>query len=320
MSAPVSLRRDWPEVDHFRDDVLAGLSGKAKSIPPRYFYDARGAAYFEAICDLPEYYPTRCERAILQDNATAIAAAIGPGADLVEFGAGNLAKARIVLAALDDPVSFTAVDISTGQLRAATDALGRDHPGLTVIAVGADFLHGFALPRAARTGRRRVAMFLGSSIGNLTPDEAEVFLRDLGAVVGQGGGVMVGVDLVKDTQVLHAAYNDAAGVTASFNLNLLDRINRELGGDFNRADFEHRAFYDPHLQRIEMHLVSSRAQAATVAGQVFSFSAGETIHTENSYKYTIDGFRDLARRSGLRPVEFWTDAGGYFSVHYFESA
>ena len=319
MTTPLQRPRALADLDHFRDDVLAGLAATPKSIPPRYFYDGRGAELFEAICELPEYYPTRIERDILTAHALDIARAIGPGAQLMELGGGNLAKARIILSSLVEPASFVAIDISAGQLRASTRALLRDFPRLEIVGVATDFMRDFDPPRAARPHRRRVAMFLGSSIGNLLPDEAIAFMRRVGRIIGPAGAFLVGVDLDKDTSVLNAAYNDAAGVTAMFNLNLLDRINRELGGDFERQAFQHRAFHDRARGRVEMHLVSRRAQIATVAGRVFKFDAGETIHTENSYKYTIDGFRRLARRAGLLTKHVWTDAAGWFSVHHLEN-
>jgi dimethylhistidine N-methyltransferase len=299
----------------FRADVLDGMSRPRKAIPPRWFYDDRGAELFKAIGETPEYYPTRTERAILRVNARVIAGMLGRDVMLVELGGGDLSKARLILSMLVEPAGFVGVDLSAEQLRGATRLLARDYPGLAVSAIAADFTRPFGLPPAVRSARACVAMFLGSSIGNFTPSEALDLLQRIGGMIGRGGAFLIGVDLDKDPAILNAAYNDAAGVTAAFNLNLLDRVNRELAGDFERAEFAHRAFYDTEHKRIEMHLVSRRAQNVRVAGREFRFAAGETIHTENSYKYTTDGFADLARAAGYVPDRVWLDPKRLFSVH-----
>jgi dimethylhistidine N-methyltransferase len=298
----------------FMTDVVEGLTAERKSLKAKYFYDAAGSVLFEAITELPEYYPTRAELAILQSHAAAIVQHIPTWAALVEFGSGSSTKTRTLLRAATKLAAYVPVDISAAFLAEETKRLKQEFPALAILPVAADFTHEFELPRPTRK-RPRAGYFSGSTIGNFEPAEAEAFLRHAGRILGPGSAMIVGVDLAKDPAVLHAAYNDAAGVTARFNLNLLARINRELGADFELDGFSHRAFYDEEKQRIEMHLVSERRQVARVGGTAISFAAGETIHTENSYKYSRDGFRALARRAGWQPVECWTDARDYFSVH-----
>ncbi|WP_454727577.1 MULTISPECIES: L-histidine N(alpha)-methyltransferase [Cupriavidus] len=305
----------------FARDVLAGLAGTPRSIPPKYFYDAAGSTLFDRICELPEYYPTRTELAILAGHAREIAAHIGPRADLIEFGAGSLTKVRRLLDAFapaDLPRRFLPLDISGAHLHEAARRLRADYPALAVQPVVADYMAPFALPDApgASGARARpVGFFPGSTIGNFSPAEALRFLR-LAARLLAGGGLLVGVDLVKAPATLHAAYNDSQGVTAAFNLNLLSRINRETGADFDLGGFAHYAFYEPVRRRIEMHLVSRRAQTVTVAGRPHRFAEGDTIHTENSHKFTIEGFRALAAEAGFRPGTVWTDERRLFSVHW----
>ena len=275
-----------PDGDDFLADVLAGLAGDPKSISCKYFYDERGSDLFQRICELPEYYLTRTETALLGDLATEAAGLIGPGCHLIEYGTGSSEKMRIVLDTLEHPATFVAVDISREHLLQATEALAKDRPDLDVHAVCADFTGPFEVPDAvAGAAGRRVVFFPGSSLGNFAPNEATTFLAGAAHVAGPGGGLLIGVDLKKDQTILDAAYNDAAGVTAAFNLNLLVRINRELGGTFDVDTFRHHAFYNAEAGRIEMHLVSAKDQTAVVSGQSFVFREGETIHTENSYKY-----------------------------------
>jgi dimethylhistidine N-methyltransferase len=309
-----SARHEAAASDSFADHVINGLGESPKWMSAKYFYDAAGSALFEEITRLPEYYPTRTELKILEQNAAAISAYIPLAAALVEFGAGSSKKARIMLRAAPQIAAYVPVDISGEFLAQEAAALKRDMPNLAVLPVVADFTRDFDLPAQIRA-RPRVGFFPGSTIGNFEPQDAAEFLRQAGRILGNGATMIVGVDLIKDEAVLNAAYDDAAGVTAKFNLNVLTRMNRELGGNFDLASFQHRAFYNAADRRIEMHLESLKAQTVTVAGRTFDFRKGETIHTESSYKYTVDSFRALAESSGWRPTAVWTDADNYFSIH-----
>lgn len=307
--------------DRFGRDLLAGLAQVPRSISPKYFYDVAGSALFDRICELPSYYPTRTELRILAECAPDIVAHMGPRADLVEFGAGSLRKVRLLLDVFDAasaPRRYVPVDISGAHLEAAAQCLRAEYPQLVVQPVVADYTQSLVLPDPQGDMGRRVGFFPGSTIGNFQPTEALAFLA-LAARLLQGGGLLVGVDLVKDPATLHAAYNDAEGVTAAFNLNLLRRANRELGANFDLEAFTHHAFYHPHLQRIEMHLVSRCAQTVVAAGEAFEFAEGETIHTENSHKFTVDGFRALATRAGFCPGPVWLDPDRLFSVHWLQA-
>ena len=297
----------------FGRDVIDDLSQHPKRLSPKYFYDAAGSELFEQITLLPEYYPTRSELSILLDRRSAISAIVPDGAALVEFGAGATTKVRLLLneCAFD---AYVPVDISGDFLKAQAEALRKDFPGLAVYPVAADFTAPFTLPDAVGA-MPKVGFFPGSTLGNFEPHEACGFLRSARDILGQGAQMVIGVDLEKDERVLYEAYNDKAGVTARFNLNVLHRINRELGGNFDLSAFRHRAIYNRERHRIEMHLISRRAQTARVLGRSFSFRAGETIHTENSYKYSLERFIALARGSGWTPRESWTDSAGMFSVH-----
>ena len=295
-------------------DALAGLSGRPKRLSAKYFYDAAGSALFEEITRLPEYYPTRTELGILSDRGAEIAAHVRGGAALVEFGSGSAVKIRSLLRHLPDLAAYVPVDVSGDFLRSEAQALAVDHPGLTVAPVEADFTKAFALPPVAR-GVPRAGFFPGSTIGNFERHQAQAFLRHAGRILGPGSVFIVGVDLDKDPARLEVAYDDAAGVTARFNLNLLARMNRELGADFDLGGFRHRAFYNAAQHRIEMHLVSLVAQKVRIGGDTIAFEAGETIHTENSCKYTIDSFARLAGSAGWRVEQVWTDAEHLFSVH-----
>jgi dimethylhistidine N-methyltransferase len=298
----------------FAADVMAGLRATPKRIPSKYFYDTAGSLLFEEITQLPEYYPTRVEREILAENAEAIAELLPAGRALVEFGNGSSAKTRIVLRAARELSAYVPVDIAAEFLEEQAEALRLEFPSLNVLPVAADFTRAFELPDSLRT-MPRVGFFPGSTIGNFDPPDAAEFLHRAGLSLGTDAVMVVGVDLVKNEAVLHAAYNDAAGVTARFNLNLLARINRELGGNFDLGSFEHRAFFERRHSRIEMHLVSRAAQRVSVDGCSFDLAEGETIHTENSYKYTVEAFRELARGAGWRPIKVWTDSDGWFSIH-----
>ena len=309
-----------PDSSSFLQDVIEGLSRPRKELSPKYFYDERGSALFEAICELPEYYPTRTEMAIMREHVGEMADRLGPGCLLIEYGSGSGRKTRVLIAALS-PVAYMPIDIAREQLARSASELAHDFPELRVLAVCADYSRPLALPADARTAaRRRVVYFPGSTIGNFTLSEAREFLREARVTVGTGGAMLVGVDLKKDEALLNAAYNDAQGVTAAFNLNLLTRINRELGADFDLTAFHHRAFYHAAMSRIEMHLVSGKQQTVTVAGHRFEFSAGETIHTENSCKYSVDEFQALAHSAGFVAEQCWTDPAGLFAVHYLAAA
>ena len=298
----------------FAIDVIEGLTAFPKRLPPKYFYDEIGSELFERITALPEYYPTRTELAILEQNAGAITALFDADTALIEFGSGSSRKVRILLGASPALTAYVPVDISPEMLNGEAAALRRDLPNVSVLPLAADFTRPFKLPSAAAE-RKRAGFFPGSTIGNFEPYEAGTFLRHAGHILGPGALLIVGVDVVKAPEVLHAAYNDAAGVTAAFNLNLLGRINRELGGDFDLDAFEHHAFYNRERHRIEMHLASAKRQRVRVCGQVIDFRAGETILTENSYKYSVESFGALARGTGWTPLSVWMDPNGFFSVH-----
>ena len=299
--------------------LRSALAHRPRSISPKYFYDVAGSRLFDRICELPEYYPTRTELAILTERAGEIAAQIGRHAEIVEFGAGSLTKVRLLLGALQAPRRYLPIDISGEHLAGATARLAADWPTLAVQPIVADYTRPFALPPKAEGAGMRVGFFPGSTLGNFNHDEALAFLQ-LAARLLRGGGLLLGVDLVKSPALLHAAYNDAQGVTAEFNLNLLRRANAELGCDFDLAGFEHAAFYNAPLQRIEMHLVSRRSQQVQLAGEHFHFDEGEALHTENSYKFTIDGLRALALRAGFGIGPVWTDPDRLFSVHWLPAA
>jgi dimethylhistidine N-methyltransferase len=297
----------------FAGDVIGDLSQHPKRLSPKYFYDVTGSELFEQITLLPEYYPTRTELGILRDRGRAISAIIPQGAALVEFGAGATTKVRLLLSQCAFG-AYVPVDISGDFLNAQANALRKDFPSLDVYPLAADFTAPFALPDPVRT-MPKVGFFPGSTLGNFEPHEACAFLKSARDILGEGAQMVIGVDLEKDERVLYDAYNDAAGVTARFNLNVLARINRELGGNFDTGAFIHRAIYNRDRHRIEMHLISRKAQTVHVLGNTFSFRAGESIHTENSYKYSLERFNALARGAGWTPRETWTDGAGMFSVH-----
>jgi dimethylhistidine N-methyltransferase len=306
---------DLPET-HFLDDVLAGLSRPQKALAPKYFYDARGSALFEAICRQPEYYPTRTELALTRAHLADIVRFAGRGCELIEFGSGASVKTRLLIGRLR-PVHYVAIDISQAALRLATARLAREFPWLRITAVVGDFSRPVDLPRALG---RRVAYFPGSTIGNLLPQEAEGFLHMTRGLVGRGGAMLVGVDCKKDANLLHAAYNDARGVTAAFNRNLLVRMNAELGANFELRRFRHYAFYNASRGRVEMHLVSLARQRVAIGRHRFDFDVGETIHTENSHKYSVAEFQAFAREAGFLPRKVWLDRRGRFALHGLRAA
>lgn len=309
----------------FLDDMLLGLLRRPKELPCKYFYDRRGSELFDQICELPEYYLTRAEVEILEQAAPEIAECVGPYCELVEYGAGSCRKIRILLNAVRMPLALYAIDISGDYLVHVCHDLQETFPDLDVRPVIADYtspvklpdppmVHGTWESHGIMRTARRVGFFPGSTIGNFAPEEAVGFLRNVGRSLGRGGAILVGVDLKKDPAVLEAAYDDPAGVTARFNLNLLARANRELGADFDLEAFQHSAFYNPEFSRIEMHLVSLKPQAVHLGGHTISFRAGETIWTESSYKYSLLGFAAIAARAGFHVDRVWTDERKYFSV------
>jgi dimethylhistidine N-methyltransferase len=298
----------------FAHDAIEGLTKQRKHLPPKYFYDEAGSKLFERITEQPEYYPTRCELEILESQAAEIVKLFPIGAALVEFGTGSSTKARILLKAASRLSAYVPIDISEAHLRAEAARVQRDFPDLEVVPVVADFAQPFELPKQIRA-KPCVGFFPGSTIGNFEPHEACAFLQRAGKILGPGSILLVGVDLTKDQRVLNAAYNDKAGVTKAFNLNLLTRMNRELGANFKVPCFEHHAFFNRELSRIEMHLAAIKKHKVRIGGEVIDFRAGDTIHTENSYKYSIEMFGALARGAGWKPLKVWTDKANYFSVH-----
>lgn len=305
-----------PAVARFRADVLRGLRRRHKRLPCKYFYDEIGSRLFDRICELPEYYPTRTELGILRTDGAAMAARLGPDCLLVEYGSGSGTKTRLLLHALDRPSGYVPVDIAREHLERSAAAIAAEQPGLVVTPVCADFTRAFAVPNALPSSARRAVYFPGSTVGNFSPPAARRLLAGMARLVGPGGAVLIGVDLKKDPKVLEPAYDDAAGVTAAFNRNLLVRINRELGGDFRVEHFAHHALYDPTHGRMEMHLVSRRRQTGNIAGEQIDFEDGEGVLTECSYKYTVRGFQSLAATAGLRARQVWTDPNRLFSVQY----
>jgi L-histidine N-alpha-methyltransferase len=300
--------------DDFVQAVLAGLTRRPRSIPCRFFYDARGSALFEEITKLEEYYPTRAETALLEAHRGEIAALVGSGRLLVEFGSGSSRKTSLLLSALGEVPAYIPIDIAAESLKEAADWLSGQHEGLTILPLIADFTTTRALPPVARS-KRRLGFFSGSTIGNLSHAEAASFLANAARLLGPGSAFLLGVDLKKPVSILIPAYNDGRGVTAAFNLNLLERINRELGGNFDLARFAHDAVYNDEAGRIEMYLVSLAEQTVRVQGRRFAFAAGERMHTENSHKYTVAEFQTLARASGWTPAKAWTDQDHLFSLH-----
>ncbi|HZP08402.1 L-histidine N(alpha)-methyltransferase [Methyloceanibacter sp.] len=306
--------RRAPEADEFARAVLAGLASRPREIPCRFFYDAVGSELFEEIAKLDEYYPTRVEAGLLEAHREEIAELAGPSRVLIEFGSGSSRKTSLLIGALESIPAYVPIDIASESLKEAAGWLLRQHPGLTIMPLISDFTRTRALPLLAR-GRRKLGFFSGSTIGNLTHDEARAFLANAARLLGKGSLFLIGVDLKKSLSVLLPAYNDAKGVTAAFNLNLLARINRELGGDFDLSRFAHEAVYNERHGRIEMYLVSLVRQTARVLGNPFAFAEGERIHTENSHKYTVGEFQALASRAGWQPVKAWVDPEQLFSLH-----
>lgn len=322
MSGAPDLRateRHDPGRDAFLAEVTEGLRSSPKTLPCKYFYDERGSQLFDDICELEAYYPTRTELKIMRGAGPAIAKALGPAARLVEYGSGSSIKTRILLDHLLTPAAYVPVDISAEHLTRSAAELSRLYPGLKVLPVCADFTRDFPLPEVSEAART-IVYFPGSTIGNFPPEDAAEFLRGIAKLCGAGGGLLIGVDLVKDRPVLERAYNDEEGVTAAFNLNLLCRVNRELGADFALDEFLHIAKWNPDESRIEMHLTSERDQQVQLGEHKISFAKGETIHTESSYKYRLDSFANLAAEAGLKRTDVWTDERDWFSVQLFTVA
>jgi len=309
-----------PESAEFLADVIAGLSSNPRTIPCKYFYDAHGAALFQKICELPEYYVTRTEIDILDRSRADIASQLGPNIELIGLGTGAGTKTRILIGALENPAVYIPVDISEKQLRKSAALFRKTFRHLEILPVCADYLQPVSLPSPSRKPARNIVYFPGSTIGNFESDEAVQFLRRIANVCRGGGGLLIGVDLKKDRQVLEAAYNDSAGVTAKFNLNLLQRINRELGADFDLDEWRHRAIYNSKAGRIEMHLISEADQIVHFNEHQFHFRRGEKIITEYSYKYSPDEFAALAAKAGFNFVRLWTDDARLFGVFYFVSS
>jgi dimethylhistidine N-methyltransferase len=312
----LSLVDQAPELDSFREAVLDGLQKPQKQVPSKFLYDDRGSKLFDRICEQEEYYPTRTEMGIMRAHAGAMADALGPRVQLVEYGSGSSRKIRLLLDPLEDPVAYVPVDISRDHLLAAAEALAADYPALPVQPLCADYTTALSLPDPPRPPARTVGYYPGSTIGNFRPADARAFLTQVAETVGPSGGLLIGVDLKKDIDVLEAAYNDAAGVTAAFNKNLLRRMNRELDATFALDQFEHQSVWNEEEGCIDSYLRSRTAQTVTVAGEPVSFEAGETIHTEYSYKYTLDEFAALAGTAGFSVETVWTDDQSYFSVQY----
>lgn len=301
----------------FLNDVLTGLGRARKSLSCRFFYDERGSRLFDEICELEEYYLTRTELAIMEDYASEMNQAIGPGIRLVEFGSGSSVKSRILLDNLKNPVAYVPVDISCEHLDHTVESLAKEYSHLEILPVCADFCREFALPKARSEPNRTVVYFPGSTIGNFLPRDAKNLLGHIAKLSGENGGLLIGVDLKKDVSLIELAYNDSLGVTAEFNLNLLKRMRRELDAELNEDAFEHFAFYNSQAGRVEIYIRSLEEQTIRVAGEVFSLGAGELIHTENSHKYTVKEFAALANQAGVKLEKTWTDPKSYFAVMYF---
>ena len=305
-----------PELAEDRAMVLRGLTAQQKRISPKYFYDERGSELFDRICELPEYYLTRTELALMDEHLEEIASLVGPRVAVIEFGAGSSLKIRKLLDRLDAPAAYVPVDISVDYLVKQVEDLSRDYPDVHVQPVCADFTRPFELPRHPVEPARNLVFFPGSTIGNFTRTDALELLRVMRLEAGPGGALLIGVDLRKDRETVEAAYNDSQGVTAEFNLNVLRRLNRELDADFDLRHFRHQAVYDGDEGRIEMRLVSQTDQRVTVAGQALSLEKDEFILTEYSHKYSIEEFEGVAVRAGFTPGKCWVDASGLFSLHY----
>ena len=318
LANPPRLYDFEPEQQLFRADVLRGLQAERKELPSKYFYDEAGSQLFEQICAQDEYYLTRTELSIMREQAREMAALLGPRCLLIEYGSGSSTKTRLLLDAVRDPAGYVPIDISKEQLLCSVASLALAYPDLEVLPVCADYTNHFDLPTPQKPPARKVAYFPGSTIGNFERESARSFLRQV-ATVCQGGGLLIGVDLQKDFNILHRAYNDAQGVTAQFNKHLLERINQELGGNFQVQYFAHYAFYNPAQGRVEMHLVSLQDQTVRIGEVDILFKRGESIWTESSHKYSLADFAHLAADAGFTVERVWTDPRTLFSVQYLKA-
>ena len=325
MTTEIALRQDArPQISEFMADVRAGLSADQKTLPCKYFYDEKGSRFFEAICRLDEYYLTRTETALLKSIRDDLATLIGPNAHIIEPGSGAGEKVRILLSALENPQSYIPVDISKEILQRSSREILENFRDIDIFPIARDFTRSLGIESVFTKnknmgGGKKVIFFPGSTIGNFTPEEAQAFFETMRHSLDDGDGLLIGVDTVKDVDVLEAAYNDARGVTADFNKNLLARINRELGGNFVIENFVHQSIFNTDENRIEMHLISLKDQKVRIGNEVFSFARGETIHTENSYKYDPKDFSVLAQSAGFKPLKIWQDPDKLFSIHYLEA-
>ncbi|MGH8091974.1 MAG: L-histidine N(alpha)-methyltransferase [Chthoniobacterales bacterium] len=306
-----------PARSDFLEQAIAGLSSWPRILPPKFFYDERGSDLFQEICELPEYYVTRTETEILRRYVPEMAASIGENAEIVGFGTGAGVKTRMLLEHLENPIAYVPVDISKQRLTDSAEALSHEMPALEVLPVCADYLQSLELPAPMRKPDHVAVFFPGSTIGNMQPEVACDFLMRVAPLCGHSGGLIIGVDLQKPREILEAAYNDSAGVTAAFNLNLLVRANRELDADFDLTRWRHRAIYNEKAARIEMHLLSEGGQLVHLGGREFYFAPGEKIITEFSYKHTIAGFTELAASAGFQFARVWTDSDHLFAVFHF---
>jgi L-histidine Nalpha-methyltransferase len=316
ISQPASLTEQDFSVADDLSEIIEGLSKQQKSLPPKFFYDERGSRLFDAICELPEYYLTRTELSIMQTHIDEIVSLVGPQASLIEFGSGSSLKTRMLLEKLDRLAAYVPVDISREHLTAAAESLASDYPNVEVWPVLADFMQPFELPNPSVMPLRNIVYFPGSTIGNFSPEQAHSLLQVMHVEAGEDGALLIGVDLQKDTAVIERAYNDEAGVTAEFNLNMLSRINGEFGANFEPDQFLHRAVYDEEHGRVEMSVISGREQVVHVGGQSFHFAQGEALITEHSHKYTLEQFNRMAREAGFVVDTVWTDPERLFSVQY----
>ncbi len=303
-----------------REEILTGLRGQPKQVSPKFFYDERGSQLFDEICEQPEYYPTRTELDIMEDNLDEMASLLGPAVALIEYGSGSSTKTRLLLDQLQDPTAYVPVDISKEHLASAAQQLAADYPDIEVLPVCTDFTKPFTLPAPNRSAARNVVYFPGSTIGNFNIDEALGLLKVMREEAGDGGGLLIGVDLVKPREILEPAYNDAAGVTADFNLNLLRRLNREHDADFELENFRHEAIYDEDHNRIEMRLIALDTQTVNIGDEAFAFEEGEHIVTEHSHKFGVGQFAELAAQAGFDVRSVWTDDDQLFSVQYLDAA